>query len=110
MRKIRGDRAHQRFDGTFGGGNRRVVGNAELLFPMPGSGLDRSVRLGAFFDVGQVWGQNEKLSLGDLRYSAGVSLAWSSPMGPLKFSFANPFNKKPEDKIQRLQFQMGTTF
>lgn len=100
---------------TFGnesrlGGNRRAVGNAELLFPMPGSGLDKSVRLGAFFDAGQVWGQDQKMSMGDLRYSVGVSLAWSSPMGPLKFSFANPLNKKPDDKVQRLQFQMGTTF
>ncbi len=92
------------------GGNRRLVGNAELLFPMPGSGLDKSVRLGAFVDVGQVWSQDERLRLGDMRASAGVSLAWSSPMGPLKFSFAQPFNKKSQDKIQRLQFQMGTVF
>lgn len=92
------------------GGNRRLVGNAELLFPMPGAGLDKSVRLGAFVDVGQVWLQDERLQLGDMRASAGVSLAWSSPMGPLKFSFAQPFNKKPQDKIQRLQFQMGTVF
>jgi outer membrane protein insertion porin family len=92
------------------GGNRRIVGNAEMLFPMPGAGLDKSVRLGAFIDGGQVWGHGDKMSLGDLRYSAGVSLAWSSPMGPLKFSFAHPLNQKTGDKIQRLQFQMGTTF
>lgn len=92
------------------GGNRRLVGNAELLFPMPGSGLDKSVRLGAFFDAGQVWGLGDKMSLGDLRYSVGLSLSWSSPMGPLKFSFANPIRKKPDDKVQRLQFQMGTVF
>ena len=92
------------------GGNRRIVGNAELLFPLPGSGLDKSVRLGAFFDVGQVWGEDQKMALGDLRYSYGVSLSWSSPMGPLKFSFANPMNRKPGDKVQRLQFQMGSVF
>lgn len=50
------------------------------------------------------------MSLGDLRYSSGLSLAWSSPMGPLKFSFAQPLNKKSTDKVQRLQFQMGTMF
>lgn len=92
------------------GGNRRLVGNAELLFPMPGSGLDKSVRLSAFFDAGQVWGNGQKASVSDMRYSVGVALSWSSPMGPLKFSFANPLNKKPDDKIQRLQFQMGTVF
>jgi outer membrane protein insertion porin family len=31
-------------------------------------------------------------------------------MGPLKFSYANPFNKKADDKVQRLQFQMGSVF
>lgn len=92
------------------GGNRRAIGSAEFLFPMPGSGQDKSVRLGAFVDAGQVWGIGEKMSLGDLRYSAGLSLSWSSPVGPLKFSFGQPINKKPDDKLQRLQFQMGTVF
>lgn len=98
------------------GGNKRVVMNAELLFPMPGSGLDRSLRLGWFVDAGQVFGprddsgQYSNFSLGDLRYSTGISVAWSSPMGPLRFSFGQPLNKKPEDKVQHFQFTMGTTF
>lgn len=92
------------------GGNRRVVANAELLFPLPGTGLDRSFRLGAFLDAGQVWGKEEKLSLGDLRYSTGVSMAWSSPVGPLKFSLGFPLNKKDGDRVQRFQFQLGASF
>lgn len=98
------------------GGSKRVVMNAELLFPMPGSGMDKSLRLGLFMDAGQVFGpkddlgQYSKLSLGDLRYSTGLSVAWSSPMGPLKFSVAQPLNDKPTDKTQRFQFTMGTTF
>ncbi|MBI4755245.1 MAG: outer membrane protein assembly factor BamA [Betaproteobacteria bacterium] len=92
------------------GGNRRVVGNAELLFPLPGAGLDRSFRLGAFLDAGQVWSKDQKLSLGDLRYATGVSMAWSSPVGPLKFSLGFPLNKKEGDRVQRFQFQLGATF
>jgi outer membrane protein insertion porin family len=92
------------------GGNRRVVGSAEFLFPMPGMGQDKSMRLGAFIDAGQVWGVGEQMRMGDLRYSVGISAAWSSPVGPLKFSFGQPINKKPDDKLQRLQFQMGTVF
>lgn len=92
------------------GGNRRLILNGELLFPMPGVGQDKSVRLGAFVDGGQVWGRDEKFDLSTLRYSYGVSLAWSSPVGPLKFSFGQPINKKEGDKVQRLQFQMGTVF
>ncbi|MDD5175652.1 MAG: outer membrane protein assembly factor BamA [Sterolibacterium sp.] len=92
------------------GGNRRLTGNAEFLFPLPGSGQDKSLRLGVFVDGGQVWAQGQKISLGELRYSTGFSLAWSSPMGPLKFSIANPLNRKPGDRVQRLQFQLGTVF
>jgi len=92
------------------GGNRRLILNGELLFPMPGVGQDKSVRLGAFIDGGQVWGADENFDLSTLRYSAGLSLAWSSPVGPLKFSFGQPLNKKEGDKLQRLQFQMGTVF
>jgi len=81
-----------------------------MFFPIPGIGFDKSLRMSAFVDAGNVWGYGTKLSFGDLRYSSGVALSWNSPMGPLKFSLAVPLNKKPEDKLQRLQFQMGSVF
>ena len=92
------------------GGTKRLIGNVELLVPMPGIGQDKSMRLSAFVDAGNVWGYDSKFDLGSLRYSGGVAFSWNSPMGPLKFSFAAPFNKKPDDKVQRLQFQMGSVF
>lgn len=92
------------------GGNSRVVMNAELYLPMPGSGLDKSMRISAFVDAGNVWGYGTKMSMSDLRYSTGLALTWSSPVGPLKFSFGTPLNRKDTDKVQRLQFQMGSTF
>lgn len=98
------------FFGDALGGTRRLVGNAELLFPMPGLGLDRSVRLSAFVDAGQVWGADEKISLKDIRASAGVGVTWNSFMGPLKFSLAAPIKSKTEDHKQTFQFQMGTAF
>jgi outer membrane protein insertion porin family len=92
------------------GGDRRVVANAELLFPFPGMGQDKTLRLGTFVDAGQVWSTDQTLNLGDLRYSAGLSVGWSSPMGPLKFSIAQPLNKDPLDRLQRFQFQLGNVF
>ncbi|MEW5770050.1 MAG: outer membrane protein assembly factor BamA [Pseudomonadota bacterium] len=98
------------------GGNTRVVGNAELLFPFPGMGNDKSVRLSTFVDVGQVFGPNDKdgryesFSLSDLRYSAGLAVTWYSPMGPLKLSLAKPLNAATDDKEQVFQFQMGNVF
>jgi outer membrane protein insertion porin family len=92
------------------GGTKMMTGSAEYLFPMPGMGKDKSVRLGGFMDAGQVWGYGTPMKLNDLRYSAGVAVSWSSPFGPLKFSFAKPLNAKDGDKIQHLQFTMGTAF
>ena len=54
--------------------------------------------------------EKDKLDLGDLRYSVGFGLAWISPMGPLKLSFAFPLNKEDSDELQRFQFQIGTGF
>ncbi len=92
------------------GGDRKLVMNAEVLFPFPGMGQDKSLRLGTFVDAGNVWADGQTLDVGDLRYSAGLSVAWSSPMGPLKFSIAQPLNKEPTDRLQRFQFQMGNVF
>jgi outer membrane protein insertion porin family len=90
------------------GGNRRVVGNAELLWSLPG--MDKSFRMGWFVDAGQVYGSEDKVELAELRYSTGLSAAWISPIGPLKFSVGKPLNKKDSDKTEVFQFQMGTTF
>jgi outer membrane protein insertion porin family len=46
----------------------------------------------------------------DFRYSAGVGLAWNSPIGPLKFSYAFPINDKCFDRVQQFQFQVGNVF
>lgn len=90
------------------GGNRRVIANAELLWGIPG--MEKSFRMGWFFDAGQVYGQGEKMDLGELRYSTGLSAAWISPVGPLKFSYGMPLNKQDTDKTESFQFQLGTTF
>ena len=92
------------------GGTRKVVGTAEILFPMPGAANDKSLRLSAFIDAGQVYGEGEKVELSQLRYSTGLGLAWSSPFGPLRLSLGIPLNKKPGDSVQRLQFTFGYGF
>ncbi len=92
------------------GGPKKIVLNAELMAPFPGAGNDRTLRLFAFTDVGRAFGENEKINLNELRSSIGVGLSWISPMGPLRFSYALPMKRQVTDKIQRLQFQIGTSF
>ena len=110
------------------GGSRQAVANAEVTFPFPGMGQDRSLRLGAFFDAGQVWTDQPGFGFGDtgtvtntstgvtvsydlrLRYSAGAIIAWNSPFGPLRLFYAVPLNSQPGDQLQRFQFIFGHTF
>jgi outer membrane protein insertion porin family len=92
------------------GGSKRIIGNAELHFPFPGSGSDRSLRWFTFADAGQVYQEHEPMRLNQMRYSAGIGLSWISPVGPLKLSYAKPLNSKPGDRLERFQFQMGTGF
>jgi outer membrane protein insertion porin family len=92
------------------GGPKKIVLNAEMLAPFPGAGNDRTLRLFAFTDVGRAFGENEKISFSELRSSYGIGLSWISPMGPLRFSYAMPMRRQVADKIQRLQFQIGTSF
>ncbi len=96
--------------GEFLGGNFRVIGNAELFMPTPGAGTDKSFRISAFVDAGNVFGYGEDFKPGNLRYSTGLGLSWNSPMGPLRFALAKPLNTKSTDKLQRFQFQLGNTF
>jgi len=97
-------------NGDYIGGNRRIVGNLELLFPMPGVKGDKSVRLSTFVDFGNVFAANEKIRLGDFRSSFGVAVSWFSPVGPLKFSLAKPIKQKADDKVERFQFLLGRVF
>ena len=96
--------------GGYIGGNRRLNLNSELYVPVPGSGNDRSLRLFGYVDVGNVWGEWESVTLQSLRASAGIGLSWISPVGPLKLSWGAPLSQQPGDRIQRLQFQIGSAF
>lgn len=104
------------------GGNERVVGNVELYFPLPGLKDDQSLRMSAFVDTGATFGpynanasgaydgKYSTFSFNDLRYSAGIAVLWVSPLGPLKFSLAQPLSKKTGDKTEIFQFTLGNTF
>ena len=90
------------------GGNRMVLVNSELLFPVPGTTkTEKSMRLSLFVDGGMVYAPHSQLDLGELRYSGGLAFNWYSPVGPLAFSIAKPLNNKPGDRTETLQFTFG---
>ncbi len=115
-------------EGAALGGTKKAIFNAELSTPFPGAGNDRTLRLYGFFDVGNVFGTRDAFATDaqwkaqkKLRASVGLGISWISPLGPLRLAYAfpvmqqdedftDPLNPIPKDRIQRLQFQIGTSF
>ncbi|MCM2339967.1 outer membrane protein assembly factor BamA [Rhodoferax sp.] len=93
------------------GGSRKLNINMEVLAPFPGAGNDRTLRMYGFWDIGMVGGDNAvNAHANDLRSSVGVGISWISPVGPLRLAVAKPIRKFDGDKIQSMQFQIGTSF
>ncbi|MEN9449709.1 MAG: hypothetical protein RJA83_323 [Pseudomonadota bacterium] len=92
------------------GGNIVVENSAELIVPTPFAKNNRQLRTVFFVDSGMVYDRGSAdygFDLGDLRYSAGVSLAWLTAIGPLSFSVSKPFNSQLNDEKQSFQFTIG---
>lgn len=92
------------------GGNKRILANTELLFPLPGMDDSKGMRLSAFVDAGMVYGPGSIVDLNELRYSVGLAFNWFSPIGPISISYAMPLNDRPGDRLEAVQFTLGQAF
>jgi outer membrane protein insertion porin family len=92
------------------GGNQRVVGTAELLYPIPGLGKERNARISTFVDGGLIRNTLEQAVDDGPKFSAGVGVYFVSPFGPIQLSVAKPLNASPNDITQIFQFTMGSNF
>ena len=92
------------------GGSTKIIGNAELILPVPFLQDFKQARISGFFDAGNVYGPNEDIEFDDIRYSTGISAIWVSPFGAISASYAVPLDEKSTDQTQNFQFTFGTTF
>ena len=100
------------------GGNVRIEGGAEILFPMPFMRDRRNMQMAVFLDAGNIFdtdcGDFQKNcftpDFGELRYSTGVSGIWLSGFGPIQVSFATMLNEGSDDETEFFQFSFGQTF
>lgn len=106
------------------GGNAYAIGTFQLTFP---TGLPDSfgISSAAFLEFGSlgilddanrrtvVAPDGTALTVEDdfaLRASAGVSIFWDSPFGPVQFDFAQPFQYEDYDERETFRFSTRTRF
>ncbi|WP_034211865.1 outer membrane protein assembly factor BamA [Arenimonas metalli] len=100
-----------RFTDTFRqpiGGPFKTVGTFEFFFPTLFD--NRSTRLSAFLDYGNIYNGVDEWEAKTLRISTGLAVQWQSPMGPISISYALPLQRERTDQVERLQFTFGGQF
>ncbi len=96
--------------GNARGGDFRTLGTTEIIFPPPFVEEPGTTRFSLFVDYGNVFPTFEQFDTEDFRASYGVAFVWLSPVGPLTFSYALPFNERSNDRTRRFDFTIGTIF
>lgn len=98
------------------GGNMFAVARLEADFPL-GLPEEYGITGGAFLDVGSVWGLGDTAGTGGPvddalhpRAVAGVTVFWTTPLGPLRFNFSRALVKEDYDREQTFEFTISTKF
>ncbi|MEO6103640.1 MAG: outer membrane protein assembly factor BamA [Pseudoxanthomonas sp.] len=90
------------------GGALKTTGSLEMYFPKLFD--SKAARVSAFVDFGNVFASTSDFDAAELRASAGISLLWRAPVGPISISYAYPLRSEDDDEIERLQFTFGGAF
>ncbi len=92
------------------GGDFRTLATLEVIFPPPFVEEPGATRFSVFTDIGNVFEDYRDWDKDELRGSYGLAFVWLSPVGPLTFSYAKPYNDQSGDEDQAFQFTIGSIF
>ncbi|MBL61462.1 MAG: outer membrane protein assembly factor BamA [Candidatus Pelagibacter sp.] len=93
------------------GGNYSAYSSIGSTFPNPFPEKWNADSI-IFLDVANVWGVDYDSSKDSdkIRSSIGIGLDWTSPLGPLSFTYAEPLSSASGDKKESFSFQIGSSF
>ncbi len=91
------------------GGDLKVSGGIEIAIPTPFTQGGGS-RIALFVDFGNVYENLDTFDASLFRASAGISVTWQAPVGPIIMNYAIPLKEFDGDRTESLQFSFGTTF
>lgn len=89
------------------GGNKAVIFNAELIFPIFEEAGIKGV---FFFDAGRSFLEEENISLSRIRMGWGFGFRWFTPIAPFRFEWGFPIMRKPGERSVVFEFSIGTFF
>ena len=91
------------------GGKNKIMVTAELEFPILTQAGIRGV---VFLDMGNSFNKILSGFTTDvpLRANWGLGFRWHSPMGPLRFEWGVPINRRPGESKSVFQFMIGPSF
>ncbi|MBI2974695.1 MAG: outer membrane protein assembly factor BamA, partial [Deltaproteobacteria bacterium] len=89
------------------GGNKMLMANAELEFPIYNPA---GIKWVFFMDAGNAFAEEESYSVTEVRTDWGLGLRWLSPIGPLRFEWGVPFDKRPGEDSVVFNFTIGSLF
>ena len=92
------------------GGKVKIVGNMDLILPNPLTEKSGSTRLSLFLDAGSVFKDANSIDSDEFRYTAGLAFIWITPVGAMRFNFADALNEKVGDSTRSFQFSLGSPF
>lgn len=87
------------------GGNKELVFSLDYIIPIVKS---MGIKWVFFVDAGNSFNDDEPFDLSNLRYDWGFGIRWMSPMGPLRFEFGFPIDRKEGEERRVFQFAIGT--
>jgi outer membrane protein insertion porin family len=91
--------------GSATGGNYQVILNGEMRFP-----LDYGFLFATFVDAGSVWLSGDPEDECDFRESAGLSLRYVTPVGPISVDYGWKLDRRPGESPGEVSFTIGMVF
>ncbi|MBI2891393.1 MAG: outer membrane protein assembly factor BamA [Nitrospirae bacterium] len=89
------------------GGNKLALINNEMVFPLiPPAGLKWVL----FYDLGNVFEEGDVVDPLKFRQGWGFGIRWFSPIGPLRFEWGFPINRKRDEPSPVFEFFIGSIF